>query len=264
MRQSDDIAALSEALSAAQESAKHATLDSVNPHFRSKYASLGSVIDAIKPSLADNGLALVMAPVVTAGAAGVDWMLTHKSGQWISGSTMLPLSAETPQAAGSAITYARRYTYSALLGIAADDDDDGNAGSAPATKAAPQAHRAPSASPKPAPAPPPHDPNAPFAGEPEPGGWDEVPAEQAPRAAGGGDQPATDAQKRMLWGSFKDAGQNPGDKEGRHRFAAHVLGAGYGGSFSALTKRQVSILIDALRGDAAMDRAEVARVFAGE
>lgn len=123
MQQSDSIAALAAALAKAQGAIKGAAKDSVNPGFRSKYADLASVWDACRKQLSDNGLAVIQTTDEAEDAVVVVTTLAHSSGEWISGRLKLrPVKAD-PQGMGSAITYARRYALSAIVGIAPDDDD---------------------------------------------------------------------------------------------------------------------------------------------
>ncbi len=103
--------------------------NSVNPHFKSKYADLASIIEATRGALSMNGLALVQGPVFINGRVVVVTRLLHSSGQWLESEVSLKAAQDTPQAIGSAITYGRRYGLSAILNIHADEDDDGNAGS---------------------------------------------------------------------------------------------------------------------------------------
>jgi len=131
MTKSDSIAKLAEALSKAQGGIKNALKDSANPYFKSKYADLASVWDACRKELSENGLSVVQVPEMLDGEGvkiKVNTLLMHSSGEWISGDlTMIPVK-EDPQGVGSAITYARRYSLSAFVGIA-PEDDDGNAAS---------------------------------------------------------------------------------------------------------------------------------------
>ena len=97
--------------------------DATNPHFKSRYATLAACVDAIGPVL--NKAGLVVFQLVT-GPGKVKTILAHTSGQYIAGEVELPPIKDDPQAAGSAITYARRYALPAIVGVATDDDDDGN------------------------------------------------------------------------------------------------------------------------------------------
>ena len=87
------------------------------------YADLADVLAAVRPALAENGLA-IMQPIVWNGSPWLVTRLHHSSDEWIEGCYKLG-EYERPQDFGSAITYARRYTLTALLGIAAEEDDDG-------------------------------------------------------------------------------------------------------------------------------------------
>lgn len=130
--QSPTLNELATALAAAQSKMQNPVKDRVNPFFKSLYADLASVRDAVLPVLTDHGLSVVQLPCVTgSGAPGLRTVLMHKSGEWI-GSTMLvnPVKND-PQGMGSALTYARRYALQSLVGVAAEEDDDGNAGTKP-------------------------------------------------------------------------------------------------------------------------------------
>ena len=117
------------ALARAQGAVRKARKNARNPHLRNEYADLESVIDATRGALAENGLALVQAPQVIEGAAGVRWTLLHSSGQWMSGELMHDTNGakglRPAQADGVSISYARRYALSALLGVSTGDDTDG-------------------------------------------------------------------------------------------------------------------------------------------
>ena len=116
---SADIGELAKALSAAQGEMGHAAKSRQNPHFRSSYADLASVLDACREPLAKHGLAVVQ---LALGDVLVTRLL-HTSGQWLSATTPIVAKERSPQAYGSAVTYARRYALSALVGVAQADDD---------------------------------------------------------------------------------------------------------------------------------------------
>jgi hypothetical protein len=124
---SEQINELAAALVKAQGELPTVGKDSTNPFFKSKYADLAAVIKAASPVLAKHGLAV--SQHVTTGEDGgsrlATWLL-HESGQYICEAMPLLLPKEDPQGQGSAITYARRYSYMAVLGLVADEDDDGN------------------------------------------------------------------------------------------------------------------------------------------
>ena len=119
MKTSEQISELAAALAAAQGMMENAVMNRVNPHFKSKYADLAAIFDAARKPLSANGLAIVQ----TIGDGVLHTRLLHASGQWIASEHPLPMSGR-PQEIGSALTYARRYSLSALIGIAADEDDD--------------------------------------------------------------------------------------------------------------------------------------------
>jgi hypothetical protein len=122
---SETIDLLATALCAAQGELKNAKINRQNPHFKNRYADLASVRDAIAPTLAKHGLAITQTMEIgeLSGGFSLQTMLIHKSGQWVTSEYPLPVNAK-PQELGSALTYARRYSLSSIVGIAADDDDD--------------------------------------------------------------------------------------------------------------------------------------------
>lgn len=148
VRRSDSINELAAALAKAQGLMEAAKKDSTNPHFKSKYADLAAYWDASRAALSSNGLAVVQFPTTEADGVGITTLLTHSSGQWMEGQYSLPIAQKTPQAIGSAITYGRRYAFAAVVGLAPDEDDDGNAASRPEVPAvafAPARSQAPKA-----------------------------------------------------------------------------------------------------------------------
>lgn len=110
---------------AAQKSMSNAVKGSNNPFFKSKYADLNAVREAVMPSLIDNGICLIQPEVVIDGRNYVRTVLHHcESGTEIySDVEILMKSQNDPQAMGSAITYARRYGLQSICGIGAEDDD---------------------------------------------------------------------------------------------------------------------------------------------
>ena len=123
MKSSESLEKLSLALCSAQGAMGGAVKGSANPFFKSSYADLTSVIKAIKQPCFDNGLSYVQLPHRDGNSIGVVTRLMHTSGQWLEHEFTLPMVKGDPQAAGSAITYARRYALQALFGIPAVDDD---------------------------------------------------------------------------------------------------------------------------------------------
>lgn len=126
---SDNIATLACALLGAQAGMNGAKRDAKNPHFKSSYATLETVIETAKPALQAHGIAFMQAPgQLVDGALEVTTMLVHgESGQWMRSTLHVPLQKRDPQGVGSAITYACRYSLMAMLGIPPVDDDGENA-----------------------------------------------------------------------------------------------------------------------------------------
>ncbi len=118
------IGKLAEAMAKVQIEISKAHKDSMNPFFKSKYADLTSVWDACREPLSKHDLAVVQTNTVgTEGYLVLVTTLMHKSGEWIEGTLPIKPVKNDPQGIGSAMTYARRYALSAMVGICPDDDD---------------------------------------------------------------------------------------------------------------------------------------------
>lgn len=127
MNKSESIKELAVALSKFQGEIKNPANTANNPFFKSKYAPLNDVLNLVRPILSKNGLSVVQAPSGDGENIIVTTALLHESGEYIEFSPLvLKADKATAQGAGSAITYARRYAISAILGISSEDDDDGN------------------------------------------------------------------------------------------------------------------------------------------
>ncbi|MDD6777805.1 MAG: ERF family protein [Bacteroidales bacterium] len=117
-----EIGAISTAVSAFQGEIEQPSLNRENPYFKSRYVDLSGVLKSVQKLLAKNGLAVMQ---IISGN-DIITLLTHKSGQWFK--SVCPIgNYKSQQDRGSAITYTKRYALCAILGIAADTDDDGNA-----------------------------------------------------------------------------------------------------------------------------------------
>ena len=114
---------LNAALAKAQGAMSNAKFNRQNPHFKNRYADLAAIIDAIKKPLADNGLGYTQVLALRDGALLLVTTLRHPTGQCLESVYPLPMPTK-PQEFGSALTYAKRYSLSSLIGIAADEDDD--------------------------------------------------------------------------------------------------------------------------------------------
>jgi hypothetical protein len=126
MFQSENINELAAALSKAQGEISPAIKDNVNPHFKSKYADLNSVWNACRQPLSKHGLAIIQTMGHDdKGHLQLITTLVHSSGQWIKSHLPIVTQKNDAQGIGSALTYMRRYSLSAIVGIAPDEDDDG-------------------------------------------------------------------------------------------------------------------------------------------
>ena len=129
MNQSQDITELSRAMLQVQQGIRPAMKDATNPFTRSNYATLNSVMESCRDALLSQGILFTQLPCpapveLGAGHIGLETRLIHaESGQWISSMAVIPLPKNDPQGMGSAITYARRYSLCAMLGIVTEDDD---------------------------------------------------------------------------------------------------------------------------------------------
>lgn len=137
MKRSESIANLAAALAKFQQEVISPKNNANNPYFSSKYAPLHEVINVIREPLAKHGLSYIQSTSTSEQNVTVTTLLMHESGEYIESE---PLSLPglqvlrggskefTPQGIGSAITYGRRYSLTAILGIASEDDTDGNEG----------------------------------------------------------------------------------------------------------------------------------------
>lgn len=131
MTQSETINELASALSKAQGEMQAAIKDKVNPFFKSSYADLGSVWDAARPVLSKYGLCVMQTTEITPDGSKIVMVTTlaHTSGQWVKSYLPLNPAKNDSQGVGAAITYLRRYSLSAIVGVVCDEDDDGETAS---------------------------------------------------------------------------------------------------------------------------------------
>jgi hypothetical protein len=133
MIQSESIDKVAAALAKAQANILAVKKEANNPFFRSKYADLTAVIDAVKGPLLDQGITILQ----PTDGDNVSTILLHTSGQFLGGKTPIRAAKENdPQALGSAISYARRYGLQSLICLPAADDDGEQAMARPKTKKA--------------------------------------------------------------------------------------------------------------------------------
>jgi hypothetical protein len=188
--------------------------DSANPFFKSSYADLAACWEACRTPLSSNGLAIIQTTRHTqTGDVQVISTLAHaESGEWIKGVlTIKPVKAD-PQGIGSALTYARRYALCAMVGIAPDDDDDGEA-----AMGRPQTTQAP---------------------------MQQQPPRQAPQGQPQGGDMATEKQIKAIHAICGKKQVDP------HAFASQTLGREIG-SLKEISKREAGQIIDALNGSQA-------------
>ena len=114
------------AISGAQAEFSTVVKNATNPHFKSKFAPLDTIIEMIRPILPKHGLAVMQFTDIAEAGIVVETVITHSSGQYISGALAMPVVKQDPQGYGSALTYGRRYALAAALGIVSDEDVDGN------------------------------------------------------------------------------------------------------------------------------------------
>jgi hypothetical protein len=131
MAMSESIGAIAPALVSAQKAFKVVAQSGTNPHLRSKYSTIADYLNAINHALWANDLFLTQSVMKTDIGIAVTTKIIHKSGEWIeSDPCVLPVEKPNAQAVGSAISYARRYSLAAFVGLSAGlEDDDGAAAS---------------------------------------------------------------------------------------------------------------------------------------
>jgi hypothetical protein len=123
MTTSEQINEIAAALAKAQGEMGGAKKDAANPFFKSKYADLASVRDAINGPLSKHGIAVIQSPSAEGNLVSVVTLLAHSSGQWMRGEAKCVAKDDSPQSVGSATTYLRRYALQSFAGIAPEDDD---------------------------------------------------------------------------------------------------------------------------------------------
>lgn len=131
MNKSETIGKLAGALTAAQAEMPDVKKNAVNPFLKNKYADLGAVIETSRPYLAKNGLSISQFPTSDADKIGVTSILMHTSGEYIEDTIYISTSdskgLSVAQSAGVVISYLRRYGWTSILGMYAEEDTDGGA-----------------------------------------------------------------------------------------------------------------------------------------
>ena len=131
IKTSTELGELFKALASAQLEMMPAPKDGANPHFKSRYATLAAVLQAVLPAFNRAGLSVTQHPTLSDDLVQVTTFVGHSSGQWMSSTVGTPLTGrKDAQAVGSAISYLRRYAAQSIAGLpVADAEDDGNAAS---------------------------------------------------------------------------------------------------------------------------------------
>lgn len=129
MRTSENISDIAKAMSLAQKEMKPALKDSTNPHFKSKYADISSIWEAIREPITNHGLTVWQDVTTEERQVSITTRIVHISGQWVEfGPLSVPMSKFDAHGVGSAISYGKRYSLCAAVGVVSgDEDDDGNA-----------------------------------------------------------------------------------------------------------------------------------------
>jgi hypothetical protein len=145
--QSQDIGDLAKALTKAQGVMTSASKDGTNPHFGKSYATLDSIWQAIRKPLSEHGLCVVQSILPDNTLVTT---LLHESGQWMRSYLKLNPVRNDPQGIGSALTYGRRYSLAAIVGICQADDDGDDASERPTGRPASEPASDRKSTPKPA------------------------------------------------------------------------------------------------------------------
>lgn len=125
MKRSESIVELAKSLSKFQKEVNQPMKDKTNPHFRSKFVGLEGVVQAITETAGKHGLSFIQIPINEEDRVGIITVIMHDSGEYIESEPlfMKPMKQD-PQAYGACLTYAKRYSLSAMFGITSDEDTD--------------------------------------------------------------------------------------------------------------------------------------------
>ena len=130
MEKSNEIGSLAKAMALFRSKVEQPAKDANNPFFKSKYVTLEGVIKSVDTAIIDTGLTWYQEPVSDNNKIGVATHIFHESGEWLAFEPFYVTPTKVdPQAQGSALTYAKRYSLAAAFGISSDIDDDGNGAS---------------------------------------------------------------------------------------------------------------------------------------
>ena len=140
MNQSESITKLADALVKAQAEMPEIPMDGVNPHYKSKFSTLGAVISKVRPVFAKHGLVVLQLPSSNTEGIGLTTRIIHTSGEWIEETVTMTVNAgaNPGQELGKLVTYFRRYGLSAAAGVYSDEDTDNEKPVKPAKETAPE------------------------------------------------------------------------------------------------------------------------------
>lgn len=124
LQMSEQIGEFAKAFAAFQAEIENIKKDGKNPHFKSTYAKLPDILEAVRPVLSRHGLSMLQIPGNLNDSILVETILLHTSGQWIKGDFYLTPKDKYPQAYGSAVSYGKRYMAEGMLALGGKDDDD--------------------------------------------------------------------------------------------------------------------------------------------
>lgn len=126
MKHSESITKLATALVKAQAEMPEIPMDGTNPHFHSKFSTLGAVIKGTRPIFAKHGISILQLPCSGNGEVGLTTRIIHESGEWVEETAMMSVkdSANPGQELGKLVTYLRRYSLAAAAGVYSDEDVD--------------------------------------------------------------------------------------------------------------------------------------------
>lgn len=219
MKHSETISALTEALAKAQGSFPAVQKSGENKHLGNQYSTLDDIIAAVRKPLAANGLSFVQPLTADEGTFLLETILMHQSGEWLSSEATVPnLSGNRAvnelQAFGTSLTYMRRYMLTAMLGVTAEEDMDGNGasgnGQMPKQAAMPTRQQA-----KPQQATNGKRPYSPEA----------IMARLTPIVAAGSGAPATDKQRQLIASKLNECfAADPDADKKRHTITNYLFG----------------------------------------
>lgn len=136
MKHSESLSNIAPALLEAQKEIDVVPKDERRNNFGKRYTNLGTILRVAKEALRKQGMVILQTgeQSTVQGLLNMETVILHESGEYISGTISIPYGDSTPQKAGSAITYARRYSAASLLGMVSEEDDDGESASVPEKK----------------------------------------------------------------------------------------------------------------------------------